>query len=332
MTTRNGAAWLAASLDSVIGQSFTDFELVVVDDASTDETPAILAAVGDPRLTVIRNAACQGIAGARNTGLAACTGEYVAVLDHDDVSLRQRLARQVAYLDLHKQVVLVGTAVEVLRGGVASDPGQLSPASPAGMRLLLHLGNPLTWSSMMFRHGALLLAAAGGPVLRDEAVPADDLDLYHRLLAHGEAARLPEVLTQYRWHDGNATHRMAAQMATRAASVLFRAYQPLFGVEAAASAALVIRHLADRERVPDAATLDRLFAIIARVEAAFPGQETAALAASLRWRLLRAALRQGRPGLAWRYWADMAWTADGLASLAVGVVRMVGAYGWRRPV
>ncbi len=331
MTTRNGAAWIGASLDSVLAQSFGDFELVVVDDASGDATPDILAAVRDPRVRVIRNPACRGIAGARNTGLAACAGEYVAVLDHDDVSLQERLARQVAYLDAHPQVMLLGTAVEILRGGVASDPGQMTQISPAGMRMLLHLGNPLTWSSMMFRRSALRLVAEDGAVLRDAAVPADDFDLYHRLLAHGEAARLDEVLTQYRWHDGNTTHRTAAQIAERAASVLSRAYAPWFGAAAGEAARLVVRHLSDRAQVPDAATLDRLFAIVTRVGAAFPGRDCAALGAGLRWQLLRAAVRGGRPGMAWGRGREMVWTLDGLASLAVGMGRGAVAYARRPP-
>ncbi len=325
MTTRNGAAWIGASLDSVFAQSFGDFELVVVDDCSTDSTPEILAAVRDTRLRVIRNDSCRGIAGGRNIGLAACVGAYVAVLDHDDVSLPERLARQVAYLDGHSQVVFVGTAVEILRDGVASDPEQVAHVSPAGMRMLLHLGNPLTWSSVMFRRSALLRVMEDGAVLRDAAVPADDFDLYHRLLLYGEAARLDGVLTQYRWHTSNTTYRMAAQMAERAEVVLSRAYAPWFGAEAGEAAKLVVRHLSDRLPVPDAVTLDRLFAIIARVGAEFSGRECAALGAALRWRLLRAGMREGRPGVVRGRWGDMRWTVDGVSSLAVGVGRRV----WR---
>ncbi len=326
MTTRNGAAWIGASLDSVFAQSFGDYELVVVDDGSTDATPDILAGLRDTRVRVIRNAESQGIAGGRNIGLAACVGEYVAVLDHDDVSLPERLARQVSYLDGAQQVVLVGTAVEILREGVASVPEQVAHVSPEGMRMMLHLGNPLTWSSVMFRRSALQrVVEAGGAVLRDSAVPADDFDLYHRLLAYGEAARLDGVLTQYRWHTSNTTYRMAAQMAERAIGVLCRAYTPWFGAEAEGAARLVVRHLSDRLPVPDAGTLDRLFAIIARVGAEYPGAECAALGGALRWRLLRAAMREGRPGIVRGRWGAMAWTLDGVASLAVGVGRRV----WR---
>ena len=331
MTTRNGAAWIGASLDSVFAQTFADYELVVVDDASVDATPALLAGRQDARLRVIRNASCQGIAGARNIGLAACAGQYVAVLDHDDVSPPGRLAQQVAYLDRHPAVVQLGTGVSILRGGLTSDACRMPGVSPAGMRLLLHLGNPLTWSSMMFRRSALLAAAQDGAVLRQAAEPADDLDLYHRLLAHGEAARLDEVLTQYRWHAGNTTHRVAAQMAERAAEVLARAYAPWFTTPAAMDAArLVARPLSNRAAVPDSPTLDRLLAIVAQVGASFPGAECARLVARVRRELLRAAVRGGRPEMVWRRWGDMAWTADGIASLAVGVARRVGGRG-RQP-
>ncbi len=87
MTTYNGARFLAESIDSVLAQSFTDFELVVVDDASTDATPSILAGYADPRLRVIRNPVNLGVVGARNRGFADLRGVYVATIDHDDLWL-----------------------------------------------------------------------------------------------------------------------------------------------------------------------------------------------------------------------------------------------------
>ena len=323
MTTRNGAAWIGESLASVFAQDFGDFELVVVDDGSTDGTPEILAGVRDGRLRVLRNATSQGIAGGRNIGLAACVGTYVAVLDHDDLSLPARLSRQVAYLDAHPATVLVGTGVAILRDGVVSQSGQAGRVSEDGLRMLLHLGNPLTWSSVMFRRDALQRVMQDGCVLRRAAEPADDFDLYHRLLACGGAARLDAVLTQYRWHTSNTTYRMAAQMAERAAAVLARAYAPWFGEDAHGLAVLVVRHLSDRVPVPDPVTLDRLLGVVDQVAHELSGQDCAALARALRWRLLRAALRGGSPGLVRGRWRDLPWTLDGAGSLAVGVVRRV---------
>jgi hypothetical protein len=322
MTTRDGASTISESVASVLRQTMADFELLVVDDGSVDATPSILAGIGDPRVRVVRHERPHGIAGARNAGLACCRAPYVAMLDHDDLCLPERLAAQAAYLDDHPHTVLVGTAVRVLSGLSDVASGQPARLAPAGLRLLLHLGNPLTWSSVMVRRDALVAVAAGGETLRAAAEPADDFDLYHRLLAHGDVARLDRVLTQYRWHGSNTSHGRAVEIAARAAEVLARAYAPWFGAEAESAAALVIRHLSDRAPVPDAATLDRVLGIIAHVARASPGGGDApGVAAALQWNVLRAAVRGGRPWLMHGRWRHSGSPADTLASAAIGGIR-----------
>ena len=113
MTTFNGAGFIGASIASVLAQSFSDFELIVVDDGSTDTMAQVLAGIGDPRLRVLRQAVNGGVVAARNAGFLAARGRYVAALDHDDLSHPERLARQVAYLDAHPGVVLVATEIEI---------------------------------------------------------------------------------------------------------------------------------------------------------------------------------------------------------------------------
>ena len=317
MTTRDGAAWIGESLASVFAQTMTDFELVVVDDGSTDATPAMLAAVRDPRIRVLRHEASSGIAGGRNAGLELCRGAYVAVLDHDDVSLPARLQAQADFLDRHAAVMFVGSAVRILADGVSRESGQPLRVGSAGLRMLLHLGNALTWSSVMFRRDALMALAADGPVLRETAEPADDFDLYHRLLRTGEGARLDEVLTLYRAHAGSATHRLAERMLSRATTVLAEAYAPCFGEAAQDAAVLAVRHLGHRAPVPDAATLDRVLAVIARVADLHDTAEGRLLADEVAWRLVRAAVRGGRP---WLLRRRGGWVDTGV-SVGVGAVR-----------
>src|SRR6186713_2063521 len=101
MPTHNAAAFVTASIESLLAQTFTDFELIVVDDGSTDATLDVLAAIDDPRLTVIASPDNQGPVHARNRAFAAARGRYIAALDADDLCHPERLARQVAYLDGH---------------------------------------------------------------------------------------------------------------------------------------------------------------------------------------------------------------------------------------
>ncbi|HZF74385.1 MAG TPA: glycosyltransferase family 2 protein [Acetobacteraceae bacterium] len=256
VTTHNGAPWLGATLDSVLAQDFRDFELVVVDDASTDRTPVLLAgyAARDHRVRVLTAPRNLGVVGARNHGFAACRGENVALLDHDDLSRPGRLGAQVAHLDAHPEVVLLGTGVMVdTDGRLRPDPP--APCDPLGLRWALHLGNPLTWSSVMLRG---TVARRLRPFLRAEYEYADDFDLYHRMLGLGAAARLDAPLTVYRWHRSNTTHREAGPLFDRAVAVLARAYRLWLGTDAADGAALAVRHLSHRQPVRDLATLDRV--------------------------------------------------------------------------
>ncbi len=335
MTTHNGARFIRESIDSVLAQTLTDFELIVADDASTDETPSLLAGYSDPRLRVVRPERNLGVAEARNFGLAACRGEYVAALDHDDISLPERLAVQVRYLDAHPEVVLAGTEVLLRMQDGRTLPTDHAPgSSPALVHWMLHVDNPFTWSSVMLRAAALRRL---GTFMRREAEPADDFDLYHRLLRVGALARLDETLTIYRWHSGNTTYTQSERLFASASAILARAYEPLLGADSADAARLVVHHLSDRQPVRDIATLERLGEVLERLLARFQGiyaADAAALAqieahaGRVWWRVVRSAIRSGLPLALARHAArrslrigfSPAWHAVA-RSVAVGTVR-----------
>jgi GT2 family glycosyltransferase len=262
MTTWNGAAFIAASVRSVLAQSYGDFELIVVDDASTDATPAVLAGFTDPRLRVLRLQANRGVVGARNAGFQLVRGRYVAMLDHDDVSRPERLARQVACLDRHPDIVLVATEVELDTAGRRQRPDHTMGGDTLLLRWLLHVDNPLTWSSVMLRAEAVRRL---GCFVCESFALADDFDLYHRLLTIGEIARLEEPLTIYRWHAANTSHAHGPALEAAAIKVLSRAYRPLLGPDSDTAAVLVNRHLSTRAPARDAATLDVIGSILERL-------------------------------------------------------------------
>lgn len=303
MTTYNGARFIAESIASILAQSFADFELLIVDDGSTDATPAIIAGIPDPRLRVITAARNGGIVAARNLGFAAARGRLIAALDHDDLSDPRRLACEVAYLDAHPEVVLVGSCVRVLGPDGVRPPDRPGALDALAMRWQLLIDNPLTWASVMFRAEAI--GRVGG-FMRAEFEPADDFDLYHRLLAVGEIARIAPVLTTYRQHRASASHTQAAALNGHAARVLAAAHAPYLGAAAAAGADLVIRHLSDRQPVRDAATLERLGACLETLLDGFcrahrvtgaARTRIARLAGRAWWSAVRAAVRSGAPGL-----------------------------------
>ena len=111
LAVRDGETYVRTAVESALGQTFPDLEVLVVDDASADETPEILAAFADPRLRVLRNDAATGLAGSLNRGLDEARGRYVARLDADDVALPRRLDAPARPPPLGADVGIVGSAV-----------------------------------------------------------------------------------------------------------------------------------------------------------------------------------------------------------------------------
>ncbi|MBO1073271.1 glycosyltransferase family 2 protein [Roseomonas marmotae] len=332
MAVHNGARHIRESIESLLAQSFTDFELVVVDDASTDGTRQILAGIGDPRLRVIHAERNLGAAGARNLGFSLCRGEYLAILDHDDLCRPERLAVQVAFLDRHPGIVLVGSEIRILENGRLRQTDHAPGSTPLLLRWMLHVDNPLTFSSVMLRADAIRTL---GVFLRPGL--SEDFDLYHRLLPLGGVARLDEVLTIYRAHAGSVSLTEPEGMLRGAAQVLAPAIAPWLGEDAEAAARLIIRHLSERRPVTEAADLDRLGAVLERMLEGFcaahapdPADrlQIEAHASRVWWRVIRAGLRSGHPAFLRRLGSRPALRqgfrpspGDILASLAIGLAR-----------
>ncbi len=189
MSVHNGAPLVDEAVASVLNQSDPDLELIVVDDGSTDDTPARLAAVHDPRLRLYRQPRA-GLTRALNRALGLTRAGLVARLDADDVALPERLARQRAFLAAHPEVGLLGTAAR--EEGVAGAPGRLvrPPVDDVALRRALIRANPFVHSSVMARRE--LLERAGG---YDETLDvAQDYDLWMRLARLTRLATLDEVL------------------------------------------------------------------------------------------------------------------------------------------
>lgn len=195
--TCNGAVWLAATVASVLAQDFADFEYIIVDDASTDASPVLAQqlAATDPRICLLLLSRNLGPAGALNAGLAVARGQYVAILDHDDLALPGRLALQLAFLDAHPAVGAVGgQAMEIDEAGLPTGRRLLYPAAPAEARWQLLFGASLLHSASMYRR-ALLLQLGGYSVLHNSLC---DYELLIRLADVCALANLPQQLTAYR--------------------------------------------------------------------------------------------------------------------------------------
>jgi glycosyltransferase involved in cell wall biosynthesis len=189
MGVRDGAPWVADAVASVLGQTDGDLELVVVDDGSTDATPALLAGVRDPRLRVVAQPGA-GLTRALGRALAEARAPLVARLDADDVALPERLARQRAFLAAHPEVGLLGTAAREVAASGREVRLVRPPETDAALRRALIRANPFVHSSVMARRD--LVERAGG---YDPTLPvAQDYDLWMRLARLTRLANLGEVL------------------------------------------------------------------------------------------------------------------------------------------
>jgi glycosyltransferase involved in cell wall biosynthesis len=200
MPVRNGAQWLAEAVASVRRQEFGDFEFLIVDDGSDDGTAPMLAtfADADRRIRVLRQAQ-QGIVAALNTAIAAARAPYLARLDADDRAKPDRLGKQLAFMQAHEEIGLLGSRAEQI-DATGAIIGRLAPPTD-GARLahVLSRTNPFIHSSVMMRTARV--RRVGG--YRAAFKAAEDYDLWLRMAEAGGVANLADYLTQYRRHGTN---------------------------------------------------------------------------------------------------------------------------------
>jgi glycosyltransferase involved in cell wall biosynthesis len=195
MAVHNAAPFLREAVSSALDQTYSDFELIAVDDASSDESLAILGSFEDARIRVVRNDKNMGAAFTRNAALLAARGEFVAIMDADDVCVPARLAKQVAFLDANPLVGLVGCGVydNIDESGAVLYTSYLPEDNETIQRTLIE-----RWCflhpSIMFRRS--LYELVGG--YRKEFDVAEDHDFILRMLEHCQAHNLCESLVSYR--------------------------------------------------------------------------------------------------------------------------------------
>lgn len=204
----NRKKYVAESIDSILAQSFTNFELLLIDDGSTDGSVEIMKSYTDPRVRLLCNERNLGIPKTRNNGIQLARGEYIAMLDSDDTALPDRLAKQVAFLDCHKDYVLVGSWAPAM--------DEKGPPVKKGKKWFVSSGEVQSWllfhctpaqSSIMVRTAILQEYR-----YREQYVLCEDFDLFVRLARKNKLGKLPDPLVHRRAHTGNIT-REKAQLA-----------------------------------------------------------------------------------------------------------------------
>lgn len=190
----NGEKTIQVAVSSILAQTFPDFELIVLDDGSTDRTPSMIRMLNDPRLRFVCDGVKKGLAMRLNEGVYLARGEYIARMDGDDVAFPQRLERQVAFLSEHPDMDLIATQAIVFKDG-GRVVGKL-PFYETHADLTKRI-----WSNIPMPHPTWMGRAAwfkANPYRIPEVRRAEDQELLLRCLPFSRYATLPEVLLGYR--------------------------------------------------------------------------------------------------------------------------------------
>lgn len=197
LPTYQSGKYLSQTLDSMRRQTYQDFEVLVVDDHSTDDTLSILHNAKDLPVRVI-NGRGKGLADALNLGICNAEGEYIARIDADDIMTKTRLEKQAAYLDRHKEVIVCGGWQQYFGN---SSYLHAPSSEPEQCRANLIFRCDLCHSTLMLRRNVFV----EHELFYDASYAAEDFELWTRVLEYGEIANLPEILGYYRFEGQNIT-------------------------------------------------------------------------------------------------------------------------------
>jgi glycosyltransferase involved in cell wall biosynthesis len=211
MPVYNAERFLESAIESIFTQTFTDYELLVINDGSTDRSDELLSKFSDPRLRIINNVSNKGLVRTLNIGIAHSQGEYIARMDADDLSHPARLDKQVSYLDDHSNTGLLGCAYWII--GIENNitSTQYFPTSNNNLQEKILLADYFCHPSVMIKR--VYLDQVRG---YDEAfATSEDYDLWLRLSEVCEIANLPEPLFYYRRYQGSKTSIEGARLQTQ---------------------------------------------------------------------------------------------------------------------
>jgi Glycosyl transferase family 2 len=237
MPAYNAEDYVSLAIDSVLGQSFADFELIVVDDGSTDSTPAIVKGFDDARVRYGQTSGRAGAGGARNAGLGLARGKYVAFLDADDLAYPKRLATQFAYMEAQPETALLGAGYDVIDAAGRVLATVTNPSGTASVRLKMLFDNVIATSLAFARRDVLLDVGLFDGSL---AAGAEDHDMWSRVASRFPIARLPDVLGAYRDHGAGTYRAGSAGADAMRARVVGRVIESCLGVEVSLGTAMLL--------------------------------------------------------------------------------------------
>ncbi|MBI5475596.1 MAG: glycosyltransferase [Ignavibacteriales bacterium] len=201
MPVYNGEKYLNQAIDSILDQSFTDFEFIIINDGSTDRTAEILQSYKDPRIILINNQKNLGIIESLNKGFKKASGAFICRMDADDVSLSDRLTVQLNYMKSNPGIAIVGSNAILIDQNGNEISREIYPTTTEEIKKSIFIHNPFAHGSVMIR--SFVIKECG---LYDKRfIHTEDYDLWLRIAARYDVANLQETLLLRRIHDANIT-------------------------------------------------------------------------------------------------------------------------------
>ena len=197
---KTGTEYLREAIESILNQTFTDFELLILDDCPEDNRTDVVKSFKDNRIKYFKNEKNLGITPSRNKLIELAKGKYLAIMDHDDVALPERFAEQVKILDSHSEIGVVGCWVERFPAKKIVK----YPENNGEIELYLMQGCAIPHTGAMIRKSAL-----GKIRYEEEFSPSEDYALWCRLLGETEFYNIPKILMKYRWYEGNTSKKQS---------------------------------------------------------------------------------------------------------------------------
>lgn len=203
MPVYNAERYLAQAIDSVLKQTYSDFELVLINDGSTDSSKEIILSYNDGRIRYIENEKNIGIVNTLNKGVDLCNGEYIVRMDADDVCNPSRFERQIAFMRKHPEVGVCGSWITLIDENNNVTGSNLSQVKSEFIKIHQLFSVPFNHPSVIVKSELLKQTPY------EHVIAAEDYDLWCRLEEQTEFANIPELLLQYRWHQTNVSKEKA---------------------------------------------------------------------------------------------------------------------------
>ena len=218
MAVYNGENYLRTAIDSILRQTESDFEFIIIDDASTDSTPSILDSYADDRLRVIRNEQNLKLPASLNKGLKMARGKYIARMDADDIAMPDRFEKQVKYLETHQDVAVIGGSFQVF-----NEFGEDVYVHKAYCDEMLDkyylIPSPIGHPTAMLRKS---MTVDEGFLYDEQYTSAQDYDLWLRIAQKHKINNIPDVVLKYRVHANSISKKRSEEQQINAANIFIR--------------------------------------------------------------------------------------------------------------